>query len=549
MAFAKASHRQDDRAPLFSRWAQSRRERRERKELQAPYEEPKRRRLTKAEREGVIGQLGPKGWRLAGGGRTLRIMPTPEFRATVLQVCGLYPFVVGSSLPLIGTPLGEHLEGRGWVCGDPMSWFLHGMVNNPSGFIIARRGVGKSTLIRRIAGFLPYKSILPMALSDWKPDYVELIKQMDGQHIALNRADSFINPLDPGPVAAQLPRLPDDVRARVSANIRGRRINVAVGLCALALGRDLAAHERNMLSAALAAWDEENPGRVPVFGDVQALVKSRHPRVRIQAQDRGQDERYDDRAEGLLDALNSLTGGSEIFGEVFAHHTTTPLEIDKPVVFDLSAFEEMDPALQAGVQLVCWTYGSTALAAAKSLADAGLAPRRIYLLIMDELWRALRAAEFMVDRVDEITRLNRTMGLGQLLCTHGMDDLKLHNEEATAKAWGFVAASEMVYMGGLNPGELGNLEEVFAISDTEKEMLTGWAQIGEVDPETGEGGEPVGKGKFLIKSGKRPGIPFRVNLTPVEIETGIHDTNKTFEDAIAAARRLGSELLDAYAAG
>jgi len=222
------------------------------------------------------------------------------------------------------------------------------------------------------------------------------------------------------------------------------------------------------------------------------------------------------------------------------------LEIDKPVVFDLSAFEEMDPALQAGVQLVCWTYGSTALAAAKSLADAGLAPRRIYLLIMDELWRALRAAEFMVDRVDEITRLNRTIGLGQLLCTHGMDDLKLHNEEATAKAWGFVAASEMVYMGGLNPGELGNLAEVFAISESEKDMLTGWAQIGEVDPETGQGGEPLGKGRFMIKSGKRPGIPFRVKLTQIEIESGIHNTSKTFDDAIASANRPGVDLLDAY---
>lgn len=518
----------------FERWA----ERRDHKALLAPEKKPKTRKQTKAEREGEHGKLGPRGWRLPGGGRTQRIMPTPEVRSTVVQVCGLYPFVVGSSLPLIGAPLGTHIEGRGWVCGDPMSWFLHGMINNPSGFVIARRGVGKSTLMRRIAGFLPNKGILPMFLSDWKPDYVELVKQMEGQHLALNRADSFINPLDPGPVAAQLPRLPDDVRARVSANIRGRRINVAVGLCALALGRELQAHERNMLSAALAAWDAENPGQVPVFGDVQALVVSRHPRIRTQAQDRGEDDRYDDRAEGLLDALNSLTGGSETFGEVFAHHTTTPLQIDKPVVFDLSAFEEMDPSLQAGVQLVCWTYGSTALAAAKALADAGLAPRRIYQLVMDELWRALRAAEFMVDRVDEITRLNRTMGLGQLLCTHGMDDLKLHNPEATAKAWGFVAASEMVYLGGLNPGELGNLEEVFAISEAEKEMLTGWAQIGEVDPETGVGGEPVGKGRFLIKSGKKPGIPLQVKLTAIELETRVHDTQATFNDAFAAANRM-----------
>ncbi|MBU2698829.1 MULTISPECIES: ATP/GTP-binding protein [Pimelobacter] len=527
--------------------------RRERKALQAPERPAKPTRTSKkTAEEGERGELGPKGWRLPGGGRTMRVMTHPEFRGPTVQTCGLFPFVVGSSLPLIGTPLGEHLEGRGWVCGDPVLWFLHGMLNNPSGFVIGRPGVGKSTLIRRIAGFLPVKGILPMVLSDWKPDYVDLMNELDGQVLSPNRSDSFINPLDPGPVAGLLAQLPEEVRSRVLANIRGRRINVAVGLCALALGRDLAAHERNMLSAALGAWDAEHPDEVPVFADIQALIKARHPRVRVQAQDRGDVERYDDRAEGLLDALNSLTGGDEIFGDVFAKPTTTQLRIDKPVVFDLSAFEEMDPILQAGVQLVCWTYGSTTLAAAKVLADAGLAPRRVYLLVMDELWRALRAAEFMVDRVDEITRLNRTIGLGQLLCTHGMDDLKLHNPEATAKAWGFVSRSEMVIMGGLNPGEMGNLEEVFALSNVEKDQLTQWAQIGEADPETGQGGEPLGKGMFMIKAGKKPGIPFRVKLTRVEVEGlrvvgGIHDTDKTWRDQKAAARRGGVEALDEYA--
>lgn len=528
--------------------------RRERKKLQAPEKKKgpagggsagarrRRKQIHDAAR-----LLGKKGWKLPGGGSTVRVVPTPEFRGPTVQVCGLFPFVAGSSLPLIGTPLGQHLEGRGWVCGDPVSWFLYGMLNNPSGFVIARPGVGKSTLLRRIAAFLPYKGILPMVLSDWKPDYVDLIREMNGQVLSLNRANKFINPLDPGPVAAYLPKLNDELQARVLANIRGRRINVAVGLCALALGRDLEAHERNMLSAALSAWDAENSGKVPLFSDVQRLIENRHPRVRLQAQDRGDDDRYNDRAEGLLDALNSLTGGDEIFGEVFAHHTTEALEIDRPVVFDLSAFEEMDPILQAGVQLVCWTYGSTALAGAKVLAEAGLAKRRVYLLIMDELWRALRAAEFMVDRVDEITRLNRTIGLGQMLCTHGMDDLKLHNPEATAKAWGFVARSEMVFMGGLNPGEMGNLEEVFALSRTEKERLTQWAQIGEPDPETGEGGEPLGKGKFMIKAGKRAGIPFRVALTQVEIDGGVHDTNKTWNDQIAAARS-GAHIVDEFAA-
>jgi energy-coupling factor transporter ATP-binding protein EcfA2 len=443
-------------------------------------------------------------------------------------------------LPLIGVPLGEHLEGRGWVCADPVSWFTGNLVNNPSGFVLGRRGIGKSTLIRRIAAFLPHSGVLPMILSDWKPDYPDTIRAIQGSVISLDRATSFVNPLDPGPVAALIPKLPADLRARVQSNIDARRINVAVGLCSLALGRDLKAHEKNMLSAAIDAFTADRPGEVPLLGDIAAIVAARHPVVRAQAQDRGDSARYDDRVVGLADALNSLSGGNKVFGDVFARHTTTPMELGKPVVFDLSAFDEMDPALQAGVQLVCWTYGSTAVAAAKVLADAGLAPRRIYLLVMDELWRALRAAEFMVDRVDEITRLNRSIGLGQLLCTHGMDDLRLHSAAATAKALGFVAASEIVFIGGVPPGELGNnLREVFAISQTEEDLLTQWAQIGEPDPETGLGAAPLGRGKFLLKGGKKPGIPFRVRLMPSELEAGLHDTNVAFAAAIAAAQHPG----------
>jgi hypothetical protein len=154
----------------------------------------------------------------------------------------------------------------------------------------------------------------------------------------------------------------------------------------------------------------------------------------------------------------------------------------------------------------------------------------------------------MVDRVDEVTRLNRTMGLAQILCSHGMDDLKVHNEEATAKAWGFVRRSEIVYLGGLNPGEMGNLEEVFALTRSEQDMLTDWAQAGEVNPDTGAVGVPRGRGKFLLKVGKKPGVPFSVELTPIERQTAIHDTNQAWADQRAmmqGPRRTALDVGDA----
>jgi HD superfamily phosphohydrolase YqeK len=37
---------------------------------------------------------------------------------------------------------------------------------------------------------------------------------------------------------------------------------------------------------------------------------------------------------------------------------------------------------------------------------------------------------------------------------------------------------------------------------------------------------PPGVGKFLIKSGQRPGIPVHVDLTQAELAAAVHDTNK-----------------------
>jgi hypothetical protein len=57
------------------------------------------------------------------------------------------------------------------------------------------------------------------------------------------------------------------------------------------------------------------------------------------------------------------------------------------------------------------------------------------LVIMDELWRPMRAAPRMVQRIDSLTRLNRTKGAGTMKCTHTISDfLALGSEEERQKA-------------------------------------------------------------------------------------------------------------------
>ncbi|GAB2917905.1 ATPase [Rhodococcus aerolatus] len=472
-----------------------------------------------------------RGWRRPGGGHVAWVEPGPEYRGTTVQVCGLWPFSAGSGTPTDGVPLGQHQLTGATVCGDPIMWFLAGRILNPSAFVLGRPGLGKSTLVRRIVNVSAAFGVIPLVLADLKPDYPDLIRALDGQVIEVGRGRGHVNPLDPGPLATELHRLPEDTRRRVASEQLGRALNVLTGLCELVRGGPLSDREQSMLTAALRvvyAATTDTGGRPPLISNVVRVIADRHPRVRAMSLDRGEEDRYDNATELLRASLMAL-GEDGQFGDTFSRHTTTPMLLDRAVVFDVSAIDTAEIKLQAAVQLVCWSYGQSAVSAAKELADAGLRERAVYLMVMDELWRTLKASPEMVDRVDELTRLNRQKVLGQVLITHTMNDLKLDSQAATLKAWGFVERSEMVFLGGLADAEMGNLREVFAMSDAETRLISDWSAEGGFSAEDGRRAVPPGQGKFLLKVGKKPGTPFEVVLTSVE--AGVNDTNKGWAQA------------------
>lgn len=497
-------------------------------------------RATKARIEAQA-RPGARGWNRRGGGQVSYIEPAPEFRGTSVQVCGLWPFAAGSGTPVVGVPLGRHLITSSTVCADPITWFLNNLVLTPSAFVLGRPGLGKSTLVRRMITVLAAWGITPMILSDLKPDYVDLVQELGGVSIPVGRGLGNINPLDPGTLAQVLDRLPEAMRRKVMAEIRGVQINTLTGLIELVRGRQVEDHEATMLSTALRVLDDRGT-TVPLIHDVQALVEEAPSQLRQVAQDRGDMSRYQDRTEKLVSALIAL-GPDGPFGDTFARHTSHPIPLDgRPVVFDMSAVEDSDLKLQAALQLVCWSYGSSAVNTAKYLAEAGQAQERVYVLIMDELWRMLRAAEGMVYRVDALTRLNRQRLLAQIMITHTMNDLKLPTEAMTSIAWGFVERSAMVYLGGLAEKEMGNLTEVFAMSRKEREMITDWSTEGGYDQDTGTAAAPPGQGNFLLKIGKKPGIPFNVALTAAEVN--VNNTNKRWTGIGARVRRRAVEPVE-----
>ena len=477
---------------------------------------------------------GMRGWFGPGRGEAGVVQMADEWRGTTVQVCGLWPFAVGTGTPMVGVPIGRNLHSGATLCCDPISWFQRAkLISNPSAFVLGKPGLGKSTIIRRMATGIAGYGGQPLVLGDLKPDYVDLIQALGGQVIQLGRGRGYLNILDPGESKAAADRLTGKARSQVIADAHGRRLTMVSALLTIMRSAPPTDREETILDRALKVLDERHGG-VPVLPDLLKVVQEAPEDVRQVALDRGSLDRYREITDGLEASLIGLCGGGRL-GETFSKPTSNPMVRDRPVVFDVSSIDDSEMDLQAAVLLACWSAGFGTVNVANALADAGLEPRRHYFVILDELWRALRAGRGMVDRVDALTRLNRQRGVGMAMCSHTMSDLmSLANEEDRMKARGFVERSGMVICGGLPAAEMPMLQSAIPFSQAEQNMLMGWQDPPAWDPSTNKEAEPPGRGKFLVKVGGRPGIPVSVQLTSVETE--INDTNKLWHQTSRVGR-------------
>ena len=429
---------------------------------------------------------------------------------------------------MIGVPLGRHEETQATVCCDPISWFQRArLISNPSAFILGKPGLGKSTVVRRMVIGLSAQGVHPLILGDLKGEHVKAVQALGGQVIRLGRGVGYLNILDPGQAVEAAQLLEDsghgEDAARVRADAHGRRLTMVVSLITISRNNPPTDQEQTILDRALRVLDETFDG-VPVLKDLLDVIISAPDELRQVALDRGDMTVYLQETRALEATLLGLTGGGKL-GEIFSRHTTNPMMRDRAVVFDVSSIDETETDLQAAILLACWSYGFGTVNVANALADAGLEPRRNYFVVLDELWRALRAGKGMVDRVDALTRLNRSVGVGQIMISHTMSDLlALPAEEDRMKARGFVERSGMVICGGLPASEMPLLTAAIPLSRQEQQKLISWQDPPAWDSR-GADAEPPGRGKFLIKVGGRPGIPVLVGLTSLEQgPNGVNDT-------------------------
>ena len=464
-----------------------------------------------------------RGWVGRGRGTATMVEAPTEYRGTTNQVCGLWPFAVGAGAPLIGVPLGRHMSTRATVCCDPISWYQQAnLISNPSVFFMADAGLGKTSAVTRMAVGLSGRGTIPLVLGDTRPDYVTMTEKLNGQVINLGPSGGALNVLDPGEAPDAAARLRaagfNQAADQVIADALGVRINMVEALITIKRKTPPTDREDTILSRAMAWLDEHHDG-VPVVADLLEVIRSAPDELREAALDRGNIEKYRDETEGLEASLvGLLPGKGSRFGNIFGRPTTAPMRRDRAVNFDVSSIPESDGDLRAAALMACWSVGFATVGIAQMLADYRLEPRRHYFVILDELHQALKAGPGLVERLDYLTRLNRTTGVGQAMITHTMKDLmSLPNDADRQKALGFIERSGVVVCGGLPKAEMPLLTPRVPMSRQEQELLSSWQTPPAWNATTGQKEPPPGRGKFLIKVGGRPGIPVDVILTRAEL--------------------------------
>jgi hypothetical protein len=418
----------------------------------------------------------------------------------------------------------------------------------PSGMYLAGRAMvptHNSSIGKRLMTGMCAYGIHPMVLGDVKPDYTRLVSKLGGQVIRVGRGLDRINPLDSGPLGQAISRLEAGGHAemgrRMVAELRGRRIALLAALCALGRGHNpVTPGEEVMLGAALDQLTATLPlGTDPTILDVLDMIREAPDELIVRAEVDSLGEFRRD-SKFLRQTLRLLIDGS--LRGMFDGPTSEPLDLDAPAIdIDLSAVANGGEDTAVAASMLCtWAYGFGVVDASLALSEVGLAPARNYVAYLDELWRALRGAPGLVDRVDTLTRVNRQKGMAQIMMTHSLADLDaLPTEEDRAKAKGFVERCSVTILGGLPPRELDLVAEVVGeLSIEERRMVSSWST-----PTSWSGGEAhPGRGKYLIKAGMRAGIP--VELQYVGDEADLYDTDAA---AIATVRGVG-ELKPAVAA-
>lgn len=421
------------------------------------------------------------------GGRAAIMPQVPVSRGSTAQVQGLYPWLLGGSLPPAGAYIGiDCVTGGAFSC-HPLAWLAGGLISNPNLLITGLPGAGKSALIKALAlRLMPYG--VRTFVGDLKNEYADLARAAGTEPAEIGPGlPGRVNPLDAGPLGENLPSEAGLLAERL-AEVHRRRLVLLSSLAAVRLGRPLSPTEETAVSLAIHEASGQPAGRPegggaglasggarlvsPTIPQVWALL--RDPTAVMAAELRVRRNSVPllrEMIRPVTDALGGMIRGA--LAGLFDGPTTLRLDWDAPIqTVDLSRVSDRGDDTVAMI-----------LACVSSWAQAALdEPGPARMVVRDELWRSLRVPA-LVRKTDSDLRLSRAQGTMQVLATHRLSDFEAAGAAGSAEAAiaaGLVGSCDTRICLRQDTGPLAATREQIGLTDTECAHIESWTgrQVG-----------------------------------------------------------------------
>jgi len=464
-----------------------------------------------------------RGERAAFGGYAANVDAGALWQGTTAQIAGLFPFAAASGARVRGVPFGRHLHTAEPIGLDPAQWLVDGLVTNTGLWVQGQPGVGKSTAAKRLMVGLVAFGFTGIVPGDIKDEYTAITERMGGQVFRIGPGLDSLNPLDLGPMREVIAGAVGAHRAQLVAQSRSRRLELLESLLVIAGSPALLPTDRLFLARAvdIASAGHTRAGEGdPTIPDVLRVMETGPEELRrvLMA--------YERESRDFRNTLDLLCNGP--IAGMFDRPSSFAIDRDTPALsLSLHAIEESGDDVVASAMMCAWAWSASVID-----GHAAAGRRRNVIQIQDELWRALRAAPGLVERSDRITRLNRHRGVVSVQSTHSITDLEaLPTEADRAKAKGMAARNDIKLLGGMDNAEMNRLHEIAPFTSQERALVTSWA----APPTWVPGQRHPGRGKYLIKSGGRMGLPVTVTLSATEL--ALYDTDNAWDSLTAASGR------------
>ncbi|MBD8519140.1 ATP/GTP-binding protein [Plantibacter sp. CFBP 8804] len=450
--------------------------------------------------------------------------------ASSVQVCGLYPFTIGSARPAVGVPLGADLTNWSLVYGDPVTWFMVGFISNPSAMIFGLPGLGKSTLVIRWLIGLADRGYPPMVLGDIKGEYSATIRALGGEVIEVAPGKCTINPLDLGALMYAAKRIGGEVGASLIEQAIEQSSTLVIALARLVRGKALQDYEETLVTLGVQAAHQLLDD--PDLRDLIAVIEAgtANPEL-MSATVSYSTKQYQKATMGLLRTLRSILQGP--MGVMFNGKTTVQIRMDNPggVSVDLSGMRRADKKVLAGVMIATWAHGFAAMDAQWELAKAFPETEKCVnpFVVQDELWKPMSLAPGLAGLIDQVARTNRHEGVAEVRITHSPKDAQaLPTREDRVAAMGFAEKAGMLVLFGLAKNDLRALDDTsISLNEKEFEHVASWRSPRSFRTRRNRNGRPKpppGAGKALIKVAAATGIAVQTVIVAEEVR--LHDTNE-----------------------